>query len=156
MNRYRSIAVVLAAIGLQACDSPSEPAPGVAFEVIPEVVAVGNWGGSANQMLEVVKDRARWEAVWGMIGRQTPAPEIDFERSMVVFAALEAKGSGGYEVEVSRILPMPSELRIEILVTNPGGICPVHMMENWPVQAVVTERLDQPVIFTLTQVKRSC
>ena len=63
-----------------------------------------SWSGAASGMVPgssaVIKDRAHWEALWARLGLAAKAPDVDFQKQMIV-AVMGKEGAGVEIVSVS-------------------------------------------------------
>lgn len=116
--------------------APGEPAPSgdpgeVAFETIAQQSVPSKVGG---QVREAVRDQAAWQRVWtdlaGGSGLSDEPPAVDFERDMVIAAAMPTQGC------VSRVT-------IRVIAEEAAGGLVVDLLEQPPapgVACVVSER----------------
>src|SRR5262249_55045159 len=62
--------------------------------------------GMEMQQHLVIRNAATWTAVWQQIrgyGETTAAPVVDFARQVVIVAALGAKPTGGYSINITDV-----------------------------------------------------
>lgn len=99
----------------------------------------------------VVRDAALWEATWAAIwSRHEPEPArpaIDFDREMVVVAALGERASGGHAILVDSATVAGGTLVVHLRTTSPGPRCYVTAALTQPVDAVRLPRHEGAVEF---------
>lgn len=110
-------------------EGPTSEAP-TSETVLPLVTLVqdkgtGGWG---ERLRRVVRDRETWEETWAELtpGRTAsqPAPEVDFERFMVVAAALPTQHCDA-RITVREVRAVDGRLTVELLeeLADPGLRC---------------------------------
>ncbi len=67
-------------------------------------------------------------------------PDIDFERYMVVGVFLGRKPTGGYSLEVDRVILKGDELLVEVKEICPNKGQPVLMVITYPYSFILVER----------------
>lgn len=131
-----------------------------AVEVAYDSVYASAHSGVESPLREVVRTADEWTAVWGSIAADRtpapPAPEVDFERSMLVAVGLGVRPSGGYAVRVAGIEAGSGTLRVTVLELAPGAGCIATMALTAPVVVVRLDRDDAEVEFTETRRERAC
>jgi len=118
-NRSQVVSGVLAiAIGsLLACsDTPTEPAR--SKPVLFETLYLSQGSGIEARRGEVISDPNRWSAVWSEIhqGRspQPPLPPADFERELVILAAMGSAPDSCWRIEVKSVTFPSRELEVAV------------------------------------------
>ncbi len=144
----------------------------------------GESSGITALRFAVIRDAAAWAALWTEhAGGGTP-PAVDFAREMVVGLWLGARPSGGYSVEILRMVvpyriavggwcPPPSELPIgaawpctggtevsgflvDARETRPGPGCVVTQGVTHPFVIVRVPRVEGPGTYSYLLATRSC
>ena len=115
--------------------------------------------GFMEQTRRVVQSQAVWEQVWARMWANhhpvPPVPSIDFEREMVLLAAMGGRSSGGYRVQVQAAAALADRVAVRVIETSPGGNCIVTAALTEPVDVVRIPRTPLPVEFrTVTAVHR--
>jgi len=150
-----AIAQALAILLLAACGT--RPSPSAAFSQEPtavtmEVLAAESYSGIADSRRLVIRDASAWQAVWTeIVGARTPPPPppaVDFDRDMIILAAMEQRGTGGYAIRIDEISVEDGRLNVVVKETAPGPGCPTIQALTAPVTAVRVPRSDEPVSFT--------
>ncbi len=98
---------------------------------------------------------AGWLEFWGThAGSSEQAPEVDWQRDMVVLAAVGRRLEAGDSVQVGRILPIDEGTRIEVVNRVPGDFCSPAAREGYPFHLVVAPRAEAPIQFADPIVER--
>lgn len=139
-------------VGSIACSSPSEPV--VAFQRIAELATPQSQFHSA--MFGVVRSDADWESIWHLAGLTPPVRRVDFTRSIIIVAAVGPKPSGGFAVEITEMRAAEGGLQVVVRVTSPGPECRTPDEPTSPSDAVVVDRLDSDVKFSIIEVIHRC
>ena len=103
-----------------------------------EVRRIGQWTrtGIGESRRLIIRDANAWAAFWSELGvGQRPA--VDFTKDMVVAVAAGQRPSGGYEIQVHRVIQQGGELRVEVQETAPGPNCMTSASLTQPVDVVV-------------------
>jgi hypothetical protein len=108
----------------------------------------------------VVRDARGWEAVWREVWRNEtpvpPLPAIDFEREMVVVAALGSRRSGGYGIVVEGARRTAGGVEVSILKQSPGPRCGVAAAITTPADIARLPRVGGAVRFRERSEVRDC
>lgn len=92
----------------------------------------------------VIRSDSEWEAFWSEAHANRtspePAPEIDFDRSMVVAATLGQRSTGGYSIDIDDVYAIDGATLVEVVETSPGEGCLVTQALTAPAVAVVVDR----------------
>jgi len=111
-------------------------------------------GADINQPRAVV-DAEAWEAFWAEHrGDAEPRPEVDFERDLVVVAAVGVRFEAGDSVEVRRVLPVDQSTIVTIVERVPGNFCSPAERRQTPFHIVRVPRVPLPMIFADVEVER--
>ncbi len=152
-----------ALLGIAACQPAARGAaqqPMTDTDVTLErVYAAPHSGVSAAGRL-VIRDATAWQATWrDVVGHLTPAPAlpaVDFSRAMIVVAAMGERGTGGYEIRVTRAYRRDGDLVVVVVEVSPGAGCMLIQSITAPVEVVRLPRHDGPVTFLEEQERRDC
>lgn len=122
------------------------------------IAAIRTWSAIARAERHVIRDDAAWQAFWRRAVRGTalPAPVVDFSRHAVVVVAMGERPTGGYWVDIERVVVGERALRVEALASSPGRECVVTMAFTAPLDAVLVERTRLPASFDVRDVVRDC
>lgn len=92
----------------------------------------------------LVDNQADWDLFWMMHTAfafpQAPQPPVDFTQDAVVALFAGQKTTGGYTIEIDRMLYLTSALQIEGTETRPGPGCPVDFALTAPYHIVKVAR----------------
>jgi len=95
------------------------PQEGAALE--PERLSQGAWAGlysGGNEGARTILDPETWESLWRELSRD-PAPKVDFKGQQVVAVFLGQRPSGGYSIEIVRVLPGEAYVSVEYRERTP-------------------------------------
>ncbi|HEY4129096.1 MAG TPA: protease complex subunit PrcB family protein [Gemmatimonadaceae bacterium] len=108
----------------------------------------------------VVRDAATWRTLWGQINQpfipQPAVPSIDFNRDMVVVAAMGTKPSGGYDIMIEGVTEDSSGVEISVVRSSPGNGCALTAARTQPVDLARIPATPRPVRFRERSVVVPC
>jgi PrcB C-terminal len=108
----------------------------------------------------VVRDSGTWAEVWKQLWTwQSPEPDlpaIDFDREMVLVAALGERPNSGYSILIESARATVDQLTVSVRVESPGTGCGVLTVMTEPVDVVSVPRLDVGVQFVERSETGSC
>lgn len=156
--RYAMIALTVAWLGTMSCGGrpvsgegepqlgPQESTAPAMEEIITQAVS-----GITTRRRMVIRQPSGWAALWdeAMAGR-IPAPEtpaLDFDRFMVVVAAMGSRPTGGYAISIDDITLEGDRLVVSVLEVEPGPGCMTTQAFTAPWTAVRIPAADSPVTF---------
>ena len=141
----RGLLVLILAVLVAGCHAASaatrngfgvESLPVTRFR--PDSVAFATFSGVTDSVRVVIRDSVQWREYWTRIHRPfIPPPRVplvDFEREMVVLAALGRRPSLGYDIVIRSAARDSVGIEVQLRRSNPGHGCMVG--------ASVTEPLD--------------
>lgn len=154
-------AVVLAAGGCGLVSVTGVPADAT---VVPddrvEPLLEGASGGLDEPAREVIRTPEVWANAWQDLHEgRSPVPErpsVDFDRSMVVLAAMGSQRTGGYDIEVEAVHRQGETLYLVVRETSPGDRCGVTQAFTTPTTAVRVPRVDGDVEFVEKESVHEC
>jgi hypothetical protein len=119
-----------------------------------------SFSGLTDSARVVVRDARAWEAIWGEIWRHhirlPELPAIDFQREMVVVAALGSRRSGGYGILVDGATRTAEGAEVSILKQSPGARCGTTGGITAPVDIARLPRVEGTVRFRERSEVREC
>ena len=124
----RTLAVVVALTVLgTACDSDSPTAPRDGLFEIESVVKVSQSGYTEPQRA-TIRTADEWARAWATLHAGLrpvpPRPPIDFERTVVVLAALGTRPNGCFTIDIAGVQPsIEGQPVFDVLETRPGLSC---------------------------------
>ena len=121
-----------------------------------DTVLSDQYSGIGEDVRRLIDSRSEWGAFWeeAHSGR-SPMPEtpsIDFDRNVVVAAAMGGASSGGHSIGIEAVARSGDTLYARVRETSPGDSCAVTMAVTHPVQAV---RVPVSGVSTLVVVERT-
>lgn len=127
---------------------PNDSVP-LAFREIPGARTQGSGHLEAGRV--VIRDAAEWELYWAKIVAQVspspPVPQVDFDRQVVVAAAMGQRPSGGFTIAVDAVFLKSGTVHVVVKSVAPGRNCGVASVMTAPVVAVTIDRVEAPVRF---------
>jgi len=82
------------------------------------------------------------------------APAVDFEREVVLLAAVGIRNEAGDSVEVRRVVPVETGTLVDIVQRVPGNFCSPASRQQAPYHLIVAPRLSDPIRFGEVQLER--
>jgi hypothetical protein len=135
--------VIFALAAALACRGPfmsGQPGPREAIPVTrlrETAAAFTDYSGFADPLYTVVRDSLAWQQAWHTLNKPfippPPLPAIDFQRQVVVVAALGARPSGGYDILIENATEDSTGVEIGVRVTRPGTGCITPAVVTQPV-----------------------
>lgn len=144
---------------LLGCSSPSAPeardVPSDAAAIVGEdfrdaIEGMRHFSGYEDRARRVIRDRETWARVWlratsGAPPR--PLPEVDFDKRMIVFAAMGSQRSTGHRIEIIQLSRLGEDLYVVVKETSPGLSCAFAWAMTAPVTAALVPRSSGAVHF---------
>ena len=133
------------ALGAAACKSaPARPAE-------TRTLARGYHSGVVERAVRVARDESEWRDLWrehaGFTVPRPEAPEVDWEREMVVGAFLGARATAGYALEIRDVRRDGKKLVVEARESEPARDRIVPQVVTHPYHLVAVARVDgEPVL----------
>jgi hypothetical protein len=108
----------------------------------------------------VVRSRDEWTALWNRIvanhGPKPAVPEIDFEKEMLLVAAMGTKTTGGYSIEIEAVDRDSSAITVSVRGRSPGKNCGTTAALTAPGDIVRIPRSDHPGRFVEETIGPDC
>ena len=152
-----SCRIVIAALtaGAAACGSPTgSSSPGEPLGITRlrvEPFSLTYASGLRERQRLVVRDASAWQQAWSSIWRGTspesPIPQVDFGREIVVVAAMGERLTGGFTILIDSALEGTSGVSIRIRSISPGSGCATTQALTQPVDIARVPRRDGSVTF---------
>lgn len=142
-----TLGITAVGIVLSACATQPQP-----FEVINSGVQTGIRANSSQA--NVVTDRFELDELFKQITSRQPsvsdAPNVDFTKDIVVYAARDPKPSGGYGLKVRSVKCDGGVMKVDLQEVNPQGSANQTQVITQPYVLLTTPRCPK-----LTQVEVS-
>lgn len=114
-------------------------------------IATGSFSGIQEPTQLVITNQTQWEEIWKKHAvrksPQQPAPEINFAKETVLFAAMGRKNSGGYKIQITSVEIKGDELIASISEKSPGEGSLTIQALTAPFHIVAVETAGLPVKF---------
>jgi hypothetical protein len=152
MSRLLLTAALLLAACSQApaADQPAAPAV-LPFETVVQRSLPGQ-GGPTHR--EVIRDVAAWRSTWDELKTSEELPAIDFQRQMVILAAMETQGCVS-RVTIRSVTRNADVLVVDLLEAPPAPNC-VCITSERPIHVIRLEKVDLPARFEVERGVTSC
>lgn len=145
-----ALALLLALVGVSCCadGDPEEPVLEPEMEAPSPTLELARGTSSAIQETRVAVARTpeAWAELWAEHGANRvphpPAPEVDFERHMVVAVFLGTRTSGGYGVEIAECRAHEDRIVVRARETRPAPDAMVTMALTAPYAMVAVPRAE--------------
>jgi len=109
---------------------------------------------------EAIQDPGSWERLWnGITARAGPAPlfpRVDFEREMILLAAMGQRATGGHSIEIASAVPQGSELVVTVIRTAPGRRCGTTQAVSQPADLVKVPATSRPIQWRFEDLVTQC
>jgi hypothetical protein len=160
--------LILALFALAACsggalllpDPDPSLAPGEPLALTRVAGAPRFQSGMTSRGRIVVESPEAWEAAWARLHEgasgYSPPPAVDFSREVVIVAAMGARSSGGYVIEVAGAVRRSDHVRVRVVETSPARSCAVTSALTQPVDVVRMRRVALPLRFEEERTVRTC
>jgi len=128
----------------------AEPLPVKRFR--SDSIAFATFSGVVDSTRLVIRDPRRWREYWARI--HSPfvppprEPEIDFNREMVIVAALGRRPSLGYDILIRSATRDSGGIEVQLRRSKPGLGCPVGAAITEPIDLARIPASDLRVRFT--------
>lgn len=152
------LALTCAGLGACALDEPGLPpdATRLASQVLIEQRdAYSSYQKPARL---VIRNTDAWEQLWPQLAgsNASAAPAVDFDRDMVLVAAMGLRSTGGYSISVEGVFESTDGIYVRVLESVPGSRCGTTQALTAPVTVVTIPQRDGPVIWLERTRTRSC
>ncbi len=160
----RVFLIVIAFAAAACTDSPAAPdsrnEPLTFVRVRSEPFSLTYNSGLRTPLRAVVRDSATWQQTWAEIWQghnPVPAlPPVDFQREMVIVAALGEKPTGGYSILLDGVLDSASGLTVLVRTVARSARCDTTLTLTQPVDVARVTRRDGPVSYVERAETQDC
>jgi hypothetical protein len=112
-----------------------QPVPVLRFRDGPG--AFSTYSGLVDSAHMVVRDSSAWRRLWQQINRpfipQPVLPPVDFQREMIVVAALGSRPSAGFDIVIDGAAEDSAGIEVDVQRSSPAAGCPVAASITQPV-----------------------
>ena len=99
--------------------------------------------------LVVIRQAAEWEPFWKQVtGDDSPAPQVDFEKEMVIAGFAGVKPTSGYYIKITNIKEFDKNLHVSVEM---GGWGMLDVM-TYPYQIVRLKKSNLPPLVRVTEI----
>ncbi len=116
-----------------------------------ETIEKGFYCGHSYSADYVIRDQSEWEKLWGKTNSiRSPrpiVPKIDFTNEMVLGVYLGQRSSGGYSIEITKLVKKTDCLEAHVTEGTPNRNMMVTMALTQPYHLVKTAKTDKEIKF---------
>ena len=138
--------LLLATLALLQTDPPVK-GESVSFAVIDK----GGISGFQEPQERFITTLDEWIQLWarrqGNLDTKKPHPRVDFDRDVVLVATLGMKSSGGYSIEITRIVKTKDDIQVFVKRTAPPEGAKPAAAQTSPFVLARMKKPDRPVTF---------
>lgn len=156
------IPALILALALAACQEEEEGPFGGDQEIAFQTLGSGQQSGIdlETPQLFVIRSQGEWEEFWGRhstiaVPRPTP-PAVDFDQQMVIAVVDQRQPSGGYSLEITRIVQAGDRLQVYATRRAPGSGCATTAVLTQPYHWVLLPPSDLEAELILTTQTYDC
>jgi PrcB C-terminal len=123
-------------------------------------------GGLAQPEYRIVQSRDEWQDLWRELEPRTsreqgqtspnPVPDIDFQQRVLIVAAMGARPTGGYSVEITSLVESSQRIVVTVAEQLPGPKCTTTQAVTHPIAIVTTARSQKPFEFEFVRTTQPC
>jgi len=129
-------------------------------ELAFETIEKGYVSGFRERSFRVVTNNSDWQNLWDIVNSirtpQPPLPEIDFTETMIIAVFQGCKPTGGYSIEITKVVETESALEVYVEETSPGPWCVVTCALSEPHHIIKIPKSDKEFIFEVEQKVLTC
>lgn len=138
-----------------------EPLDGEPVEVIRLAETLpAHYSGMTQRERVVVRTPAEWEIVWRRMwaghSPLPPVPAVDFERHVLLVAAMGSRPTGGYHIRIAEAAALADEVAVRVVETSPSRGCITTQAFTAPVDVVKLPRTSRQIQFRTAEVVHEC
>lgn len=106
------------------------------------------YGGKKNYVINNNEDwQSLWNKVYSIQKPTPPLPTVDFSKDIVIAVFQGVQGSGGYSIEIIKIVEAENSIKVFVRETSPGPSCTVTDALTQPYHIIKISKTDKEVIF---------
>lgn len=115
-------------------------------------VYIGDYGNREERGNHIIRSRDAWERVMGDDVEAT----IDFEHEMALAVFMGQKGSGGYSIQIEKIVKTDANMKVYVKEVSPGPLCAVTAAITAPYEVVKLPATDAKIEFVTEREITTC
>lgn len=124
-----------------------------------ETIAKGS-GGHSEKVNYLIENDSDWEELWEKVNSlsisKPPSPEVDFTQNSIIAIFQGMKSTGGYSIEIIKVVETENSVEVFIKEVSPGENCIVTQAFTQPHHIIKTKKIDKKVNFTTEQEIKDC
>ena len=126
--------------------------PAAKGEPVPFMILDKGQGSSFQEAQErYITSQDEWLQIWARrqanLDTKKPHPPVDFDRDVVIVATLGRKSTGGYTIEITRIVKSKDDIQVFVRRNSPPAGGKVITAESSPFVLARMKKPDRPVTF---------
>lgn len=133
---------------------------GNSAEVSFSILSEGNNGGFEQDTLLLIRNseemKAGWKKLFSNFVEQPDMPSVNFANQMVVILSMGEKNSGGYSLEISKVVEKELQLAVFANYISPGQNCIVAEVISYPFVVISIPKKDKLVAVSKNNVIAEC
>lgn len=103
----------------------------------------------------VIKSEGEWVQALQKTNAELPAP-VDFSKDMIIAVFQGEKNTGGYNIEINKIIEKENVIEVTVIETSPGRRCMVTKAFTSPFHIVKIQKSNKEVVFKTEKVVTEC
>ena len=153
------LVVVGILLATSACGNPTAPVVSkvpndalllAAVDFDEALNALRFFSGYDDRARLVIRDHATWSRVWRRAAGTSSShslPHVDFDRHVIIFAAMGTRTSTGYLIEIEQLFRRGDDIYAVVNQTSPGPACGTGDAITAPITAALAPRIGGRVYF---------
>lgn len=115
----------------------------------------GEWSEHPEKKNYVIKTEGDWAGLLSKTGAELPEP-TDFTKNMVIAAFQGEYPTGGYSIEITKIVETENNIEVFVKEISPGTNCNVTKAFTRPYHIIKVQKSDKEVVFKVEKLVREC
>lgn len=103
-----------------------------------------------------IKNNKEWTDLWTKISYARLVPIIDFTKDMVIAVFQGEYSTGGYDIEIQKIIENEKNIEVFVKEISPGINCMVPQSFTSPFHIVKIQKSDKKVAFKIVKIINDC
>src|SRR3989338_11432264 len=125
-------------------------------EIDFSVIKEGSYNNIDYKQEIVIKNSEKLDSLWYEMFNDKNIPNIDFDENMVIAVFMGEKNTGGYSIQVKKIIKQDNKINVYFREFAPGKNCFVTQALTQPYQLVKLKDYNLPIKFIYDRVIREC